>query len=123
MKNKLLIVGEEPDIFLAFKKMLKGEHYQMVTSSQPNEIFHLVSRQYPSLLILNLNLYGNFSAEFLVQLKKIFPSLPILVMTTFTNVLTEKLILQLGASGYIRMPFDINEMLVKIRHFSHYENA
>lgn len=123
MNNKILIVGDEPGIDLAFKKMLKGEHYQMFTSSQPNEIFHLVSKHHPSLLILNLKLYGNFSAELLVQLKKIFPSLPILAMTTFTNVLTEKLIMQLGASGYIRMPFDIHEMLVKIRQFSQYQNA
>ncbi|MBU0713108.1 response regulator [bacterium] len=123
MKNKILIVGDESGIFFAFKKMLKGEHYQMVTSSQPNEIFHLVLKLHPSLLILNLKLYGNFRAELLVQLKKTFPSLPILAMTTFTNVLTEKLIMRLGASGYIRMPFDIHEMLVKIRQLSQYQNA
>ncbi len=123
MKNKLMIVGDEPEIFFALKKILKGKPYQMCTSSHPNEIFHLVPILQPSLLILDLNLYGSFNTELLVQLKKIFPSLPILVMTTFTNVLTEQLILHLGASGYIRMPFDIHEMLVKIRQFSQYPNA
>ncbi len=115
MKQKLLIVGDDPTLFEAFRKLLKTERYQVITSSHPNEIFHLISTMHPGLLIMNLKLYGDFGTELLVQVKKIFPPLAVLVMTTFTNVLTERFILQLGANDYISMPFDIRDMLTKIR--------
>lgn len=123
MKNKILIAGDDPGLFLAIKKMLKKEHCQLYTSSHPNEIFHLITKIHPRLLILNLKLYGNFGTELLVQIKKIFPYLQILVMTAFSNVLTEQFILQLGASGYLAMPFDIREMLYKIQQFLQIQNT
>lgn len=117
MKNKILIAGDETNIFFAFNKILKSDHCHLYNITHSNDIFYFISQQYPALLILNLTLYGDFTKELLVRIKKLFPCLPILVMTTFTNVLTEKLILQLGASGYIPMPFDIHVTLAKIREF------
>jgi two-component system nitrogen regulation response regulator GlnG len=117
MKNKILIAGDEPDIFFAFKKILRSDRCHIFTLTRSDNMLHFISRQYPALLILNLKLYGNFTTDILVRIRQLYPGLPILVMTAFTNVLTEELILRLGATGYIRMPFDIHETLIKIRQF------
>ncbi|MFH1941908.1 MAG: response regulator [bacterium] len=116
MKHIVLLVDDDPGIITAFKKLVKREKYMLFTSSLPEDALAMISKKKPEILILNLKLQGPLGIEFLCSIKKNYPVLPVVVITAYSNIYTMRYISQLGADGYLKMPFDVHEMLDKMQH-------
>ena len=120
MKNSILVVDDEVGILIAFKKILEHEKFFIITSAYPGEALKIISTQNPQLVILDMKMPEISGYSLLRQIKKRYPKIPVMIMTAYSNIFTEQDILQMGADGYLKKPFEIQEMLTKVKQFVNY---
>lgn len=115
MKDLVLIVDDDPGIKLAFEKMLAKENFLIATSSNSEKSIELIGLKKPQIVILDMKMPGFSGADLLRKIKKSNRKLPVIIMTAYSNMFTEKDALMLGADAYLKKPFEINTMLSKLR--------
>ena len=120
MKNSILVVDDEVGILIAFRKILEHENFFIITSAYPREALEIISTQNPQLVILDIKMPEISGYSLLRQIKKRYPKIPVMIMTAYSNIFTEQDILQMGADGYLKKPFEIQEMLTKVKQFVNY---
>jgi DNA-binding NtrC family response regulator len=118
MNNIVLIVDNDTGIIEAFQQMLNRYHYTILSSSSPKEVLRIIALQKPEIVIFDMKFRGPLNIDFLRKIKKRYPSLPVVVMTTFSNTFTREHIMSIGVEGYFKMPFEVDEMLEKIWEYT-----
>lgn len=113
----VLIVDADQTILSAFKKLLLAENINAYTLSHVEDIDKVIAECKPDILILNIQNYGRISASFVKFIKNLYPEMIVIAMTSYSNIFTERLMTELGADAYIKKPFDINDMLIKVKSY------
>ena len=113
----VLIVDADQTILSAFKKLLFAENINAYTLSHVEDVDKVIAECKPDILILNIQNYGRISASFVKFIKNLYPEMIVIAMTSYSNIFTERLMTELGADAYIKKPFDINDMLIKVKSY------
>jgi len=122
MKNLIMIIDDDPGVKLAFEKVLTGEDFLIATSSNSERLIDLIGLKNPRAVILDMKMPGYSGADLLRKIKKSNRKLPVIIMTAYSNIFTEKDALMLGADAYLKKPFEINTMLSKLRNLVNKQN-
>ncbi|MGD9489173.1 MAG: response regulator [Calditrichaceae bacterium] len=117
MKNLIIIIDDDPAILLAFKKLLKKKNYDICTFSRWDQAEDELISKSPVLIILDMKIPAAEGIALLKRIKLNFPEIPVVAMTAFSNIFTEKEVLQTGADGYLTKPFEITSMLTNIEKY------
>ncbi len=109
--DKILVVDDEPGICHSFKKILGRYDYDVITASSGEEAMDLAGKEFPDLVIMDINMPGMDGLETLQKLKLIHPALSAIIMTAFST--SEKAIIAMkhGAFDYITKPVDNNQLV------------
>jgi DNA-binding response OmpR family regulator len=116
MKKSILIIDRDPFILLAFKRILVKEKINVLLASNFEEVKQKYKDSKPVIVIFDFD-YKSLNTDSIAQLKLIFPKTPIMVFTAFSNTITYSMALQMGADLYMTKPFNIPDMLQKIKKF------
>ncbi len=117
LRAKILIVDDLEANVMLLQQMLKGAGYDQVSAtSDPTEVceLHLVNRY--DLILLDLQMPGMDGFQVMENLKEIETGgyLPVLVITAQPQ---HKLrALQVGARDFVSKPFDLAEVLLRVRN-------
>ena len=112
MKKQILICDDQPNIRESYKLIL-GEEYDLICADNgQHALLWLREGNKPDLVIMDIKMPRMDGLTALKELKKIQPTLPVLVITGYDSVETATLALQSGAFDYIVKPFD-PEQIVK----------
>jgi len=122
MKDLIMIIDDDPGIKLAFEKVLTGEDFLIATSSNSERLIDLIGSKKPRVVILDMKMPGYSGADLLRKIKKSNRKLPVIIMTAYSNMFTEKDAKMLGADAYLKKPFEINVMLSKLRSLVNEQN-
>jgi DNA-binding NtrC family response regulator len=122
MKDLIMIIDDDPGIKLAFEKVLTGEDFLISTSSNSDRLIDLIGTKKPRVVILDMKMPGFSGADLLRKIKKSNRKLPVIIMTAYSNMFTEKDAFMLGADAYLKKPFEINTMLSKLRSLVNEQN-
>jgi DNA-binding NtrC family response regulator len=122
MKDLIMIIDDDPGVKLAFEKVLTGEDFLIATSSNSERLVDLIGSKKPRVVILDMKMPGFSGADLLRRIKKLNRKLPVIIMTAYSNMFTEKDALMLGADAYLKKPFEISTMLSKLRSLVNEQN-
>jgi len=117
LRGKILIVDDQEANVLLLERMLRGAGYDAITSTRdPGKVFelHLVNRY--DLILLDLQMPGMDGFQVMENLKELERGgyLPVLVITAQP---AHKLrALQAGAMDFVSKPFDLAEVLLRVRN-------
>ena len=112
--KKVLVIDDDPDILEAIQMILSGEDYDSEAIVKGAETYTKVEQYMPDLIILDITLPDCDGLAVLAILRQ-GGQIPIIVLTARSQQ-TEKLSgLRLGADDYITKPFDMEELLARIR--------
>ena len=117
LQGKILVVDDQPANLQLLEQMLRGAGYAAVSSTlDPAQVFalHLVNRY--DLILLDLQMPGMDGFQVMENLKQLEPGgyLPVLVITAQP---AHKLrALQAGALDFVSKPFDLAEVLLRVRN-------
>ena len=113
--TKVLIVDDEPPLLRALVLNLTHRGYEVTTASTAAGAMDQIRKLPPDLLILDLGLPDRDGVEVIRELRDREPTLPIIVLSARSTSQDKVAALDLGAVDYIAKPFDMNELVARLR--------
>lgn len=103
----------DDDIYIGdmLEKVLRKEGYQTLRAYSGTEALYLLESSRPGLILLDLMLPGLSGEEVLEKIQGI----PVIVISAKVNVSDKVSTLLNGANDYLTKPFDIQELLARIK--------
>src|SRR6266478_8414388 len=117
---RILIADDQVDVLAALRLLLKGEHYDIVTTSSPAGVPKIVESQDLDLVLIDLNYArdttsGSEGLALLPRIQTIDPTLPVVVMTAWGSVDLAVEAMRRGARDFIQKPWDNARLLAVVR--------
>lgn len=112
---RLLVVEDNKDLAKALRAILEKNHYSVdVVHNGLDGVIYGLSDNYDA-LILDVMLPGKNGFEVLKEIRAEQRKIPILMLTARSSVSDKIEGLDEGADDYLAKPFDVNELLARIR--------
>ncbi|MBN2060335.1 MAG: response regulator [Deltaproteobacteria bacterium] len=111
----ILLVDDEEAILNIGTDILQLYGYGVITAENGEKALELYKREHPQLVILDVNMPGIGGHQCLKELLEIDPHVKVIIASGYsTNDLIREAI-RSGAAGFIGKPYQIRDMLAKVR--------
>lgn len=121
MSVTILVVDDEPDVVdlfrRRFRRELKSGEYDMLFADSGEAAMQKLSAGITPevmLILSDINMPGMNGFELLAESRKIWPDLPVAMITAYGDDDSRNRALGLGASDFLTKPLDFGELKVKI---------
>jgi DNA-binding NtrC family response regulator len=104
-KLTVLILDDETDFALELQEYLQLRDFDVYTAATPGDGFASMRRRPYDLLILDVRLPGMSGLEILKQVRKLYPSMEVIIISGHGDIDTVIEALREGAIDYLRKPF------------------
>ena len=118
MRQKILVVDDEPDIVELLVFNLKAEGYEVITAANGLEALNQARAALPDLIVLDLmlpELDGLAVCEILHRLPSTAP-IPIIILTAWKSEVSRSVGLENGAEDYMTKPFSPRDLVLRVNH-------
>jgi len=112
--SKILLIEDDVPFCVLLEKFLTKKTYQVVTAYSAEEAKTKIKTQNFDLIITDLRLPNYDGIELMTEFKKTYPSIPVILMTGYSEVSTAVKAIKNGAADYISKPFNPEEVLLVI---------
>lgn len=110
----ILLIDDEPQILRALKTILSSGHFQVISAVTGEQGIALATAQQPDVIILDLSLPDMDGIEVCEQIRE-WSRVPIIVLSVRDSERDKVAALDKGADDYLTKPFNIQELLARIR--------
>lgn len=115
MKNaSILVVDDEPQIRRVLLATLSTNGYDAIEARNGKEAITAVLREYPDLILLDVNMPGMSGFETCSKIRMSFDG-PIIMLTVRSAEQDKVVAFDSGADDYVVKPFGVSELLARIR--------
>lgn len=115
MVSKILIVEDDPGLQKYLKELFLNNQYLVQIASDGAMALNMVNKLPPDLMVVDLGLPKISGESVVEEVRKKYPSLPMIILTAKDS--TPDIIkgLNMGADDYITKPFVADELLARVR--------
>jgi len=113
--NRILLVEDDNGIRTTLKEILTDRGFLIDAVEDGAQVLKVIRKSPPDLLLLDLGLPKISGESICKEVHKLYPNLPIIIITAKNN--TEDVVngLTIGAVDYVSKPFQLDELIVRIR--------
>lgn len=112
---RVLVVDDEKSIRVTLKKFLENEGYEADSAETAMQAIELIEANSYDVLLSDIIMPRISGVEFLDDVKKIIPDVPVIMMTGEPTVETAVTALQRGAFDYLKKPIQKDELLKSVK--------
>jgi DNA-binding response OmpR family regulator len=112
--KKILVVDDEPSLRDLLELILKREKYEVATAIDGKSALSLAETFKPDLILLDIMLPDMSGHDVCKQLC-LHKKIPTIMLTARHEVIDKVLGLELGADDYVTKPFEIMELIARIK--------
>ncbi|HTD70267.1 MAG TPA: response regulator [Gemmatimonadales bacterium] len=112
-RRKVLFVEDEPTLRRTYKRFFT-ERYQLAFAASGTEARRQMDEFHPEVLVLDLRLPDTDGITLLQEIRQSQPALPVIVTTSYVSMEPLINVLDLGHSGYLVKPFDLEDLAARI---------
>lgn len=115
--QRILVVDDDKKIVRLVQSYLEQSGYQVLVAYDGETALHVIRRERPDLVVLDLMLPGRDGMEItrIVRSDQSIAGLPVIMLTARVED-TDKIVgLELGADDYISKPFNPREVVARVR--------
>jgi len=113
--KKILIVDDDPDILKVVSAFLELEGFEVYQAQSVSEARKVFQKTTPDLIILDIMLPDESGLEWLKELKKLSPLIPVLMLTAKSSLSDKVIGFEFGADDYLSKPFEPLELVVRCK--------
>jgi two-component system alkaline phosphatase synthesis response regulator PhoP len=116
MPQRILVVDDDKSIVKVVRGYLEQAGYQVLTAGDGDTALHMLRRERPDLVVLDLMLPDRDGWEVtrIVRADQFLAATPIILLTARVED-TDKIVgLELGADDYITKPFNARELVARV---------
>jgi two-component system, OmpR family, KDP operon response regulator KdpE len=110
----VLLVEDDPPIRRLLRASLSTQNYRVIEAETGRAAFETFQRQRPDLVIIDLGLPDMDGIELIRELRA-NSHVPIIVLSSRSNVRAKVDALELGADDYVTKPFNMEEFMARLR--------
>ena len=114
LKTKILLVHDDPNIRQLVNLYLQKEGFEVDMAERGDEALRQFRASPPNLMLLDVMLPGMDGWQVLREARKL-SNIPLIMPTAKDEVFDKVLGLELGADDYIAKPFDMKELVARIK--------
>ncbi len=114
MKTKILLVDDDPNIRQLVNLYLEKEGFEVEMADRGDTALDRFRQSPPNLMLLDVMLPGMDGWQVLREARKV-SNIPIIMLTAKDETFDKVLGLELGADDYISKPFDMKELVARIK--------
>ena len=114
--EEILIVDDEKNIRSSLEGILKDEGYRVRGAPTGEELLKQVAQTTPDLVILDVWLPGMDGLQALTELKRLYPELPVIMISGHSTVETAVKATKLGAYDFIEKPLSLEKTVLAVRN-------
>jgi DNA-binding NtrC family response regulator len=111
-KATIIVVDDDPEMANVLRDVLAEAGYRALSAGSGAGALMLVKEQDPDLLITDLRMSGISGHQLQLELKRVAPNLPVIIITAFGSIPTAIESMKLGAFDYLTKPFGNDELLL-----------
>ena len=115
MKNRILVVDDEPSMREMLAIMLFKEGFEVLVAESRAAAAKVFAQGTVDMVITDVKLPDGDGIEILRHVKSASPQTVVIVMTAFGSTETAVAALKLGAHDYLVKPFDVEELKIVVR--------
>ena len=112
-KIKVLMVDDEAQFRATTNKILTRRGFDTIMAESGEEALTQLSKN-PDVIILDIKMPGMDGHETLLEIRKVKPDIPVIMLTGHATVETAIDGMKLGAFDYLMKPCDIDLLLSKV---------
>lgn len=111
----MLVIDDQAGIRALISEVVGLQGYRVQTVASGPEALAWLSRCQPDVILLDMNMPGMSGLETLQSVRRIYPLVPVLMITADENDANMRLANQLGIAGRINKPFDLEELYHQVQ--------
>ena len=117
MKNKILVIEDEPDIRTTLEYNLRKDGFDVIGVGSLGEARAAMNSSSFSLILLDLMLPDGSGLDLCREIKgnKELSSTPIIILTAKDDEVDKVVGFELGADDYVTKPFSVRELILRIK--------
>jgi DNA-binding response OmpR family regulator len=117
--KKILVVDDEVDLVETIRFPLEMEGFNVLVSYNGEDALSQARKENPDLILLDLMLpkLDGYKVCRLLKFDERYKHIPILMLTAKTQEKDKQLGKETGANEYITKPFDIDELMKKVKSY------
>jgi DNA-binding NtrC family response regulator len=112
----VLVLDDDANILSAFEKFFQQEHCTMIGATTPAEAKRALEEHSVELLITDVRLQWRSGVTFFLEAKEMYPDLCIIVITGYSESISEQEVLALGADYFFLKPLDLAQLRTAVHH-------
>ncbi|MCW5686111.1 MAG: response regulator [Pseudolabrys sp.] len=113
-KYQVLVVDDEAAILRFLKPALEANSYQVAGAATAAEGIKRIAAETPDIVLLDLGLPDGDGKDVIRQVRQ-FSDVPIVVLSAREREMEKIEALDLGADDYVNKPFNVGELLARMR--------
>jgi len=113
MRKRILVVDDEANIRELYKQELEDEGYEVATVASAREASHLIQRQVPDLMILDIEMAGQDGLSYLRELMETHRDLPVVISSAYPTYKDD--FSSWLAEAYVVKSADLDPLKEKVR--------
>jgi CheY-like chemotaxis protein len=110
----ILVVDDEPDYLEIFRDEFEALGAKTLTASNGKDALDLVRTNPVDAVVSDVRMPGGNGIELLEDIKKLSPKIPVIILATGLNDLSDADIYEKGASTILSKPCDLNELVAAV---------
>ncbi|MDZ7935294.1 MAG: response regulator transcription factor [Emticicia sp.] len=116
MKTKILYAEDEPFLGKIVKESLESRSFEVIMVTDGKDGLVAYGQHKPDICVLDVMLPNKDGFKLAAEIRQLNPAIPIIFLTAKTQ--TEDLVkgFQSGGNDYIRKPFSIEELIIRINN-------
>jgi DNA-binding NtrC family response regulator len=114
--TRILVVDDEPGMRKSLAIMLRREGYEVGEAAGGQEAADLLEKDVFDLVIADLKMEPVSGLDLLRLIKQATPEVEVMLMTAFGTVESAVEAMKLGAFDFITKPFQVEEILLRVRN-------
>src|SRR3954471_18374226 len=109
------IVDDDQSIRFVLEKALAREELAVRSFTNSRDVLAALDDDEPQVLVSDIRMAGGSGIELLAQVRERLPSLPVIIMTAYSDLDSAVSAFQGGAFEYLPKPFDVPKAVELIR--------
>ncbi|HYC83791.1 MAG TPA: response regulator, partial [Chryseosolibacter sp.] len=113
--EKILIIDDDKDLCFVLKRFLSKHGFEVLEATTGKLALELLESVEPDLILCDFRLEDMSGSSILKKIKEKSPSVPVIIITGYSNIKTAVEVMKLGAMDYVTKPLLPDEILLTIR--------
>ncbi len=115
LPNHILLIEDDPAVAQSLCAGLEREHYAVAWQTHGERGVEYARDRHPHLIILDVRLPDGSGFDFCRRMRSLGLRQPILILTALQDETDKVLGLEIGADDYVTKPFNLRELLSRVR--------